>query len=123
MKRLGLVLAGVLALGGCASASADTPIDVADQVTRAIYSDDLNGTVAHFDNALREQVKTEDVDRLSQVMHDLGSYRKLTALYADNLDRRYDYQATFDRGTMLVQLRFDPDGRVAAYRVSPTQQR
>jgi hypothetical protein len=122
VRKLGIVLAGAVALAGCASASADTPIDVADQTTRAVYSDDLNGTVAHFDTTLREQVKTEDVDRLSHLMHDLGSYQKLTTVNADNLNRRYDYQAAFDRGAMLVQVRFDPDGRVAAYRVSPMQQ-
>lgn len=122
MQRLGIVLAGAIALAGCASASADTPIDVADQVTRAVYGDDLNGTVAHFDPGLRGQVKTEDVDRLSRMMHDMGSYRKLTTVNADNMNRRYDYQAAFDHGSLLVQTRFDPDGRVAAYRISPIQQ-
>lgn len=122
MRRLGLALAGALALAGCASASADTPIDVADQVTKAVYSDDINGTVAHFDDGLRSQVKTTDVDQLSRVMHDMGSLKKLSTVNADNLNRRYDYQASFDRGAMLVQLRLDPDGRVAAYRVTPVQQ-
>jgi hypothetical protein len=122
MERLAIALAGVLALAGCAGASADTPIDVADQVTRAVYGDDLNGTVAHFDDGLRAQVKTEDVDQLSHVMRDMGSYRNISTVSADNLNRRYDYQAAFDRGSMLVQMRFDPDGRVAAYRVTPIQQ-
>lgn len=121
MRSLGMALAGVLALAGCA-ASANTPIDVTDQVTRAVYSDDLNGTVAHFDDGLRSQVKTDDVDQLSHAMRNLGSYRKLATVNADNLNRRYDYQAAFDRGAMLVQVRFDPDGRVAAYRVTPIEQ-
>ncbi len=122
MRNLGIILATAIALAGCASASADTPIDTADQVTKAVYSDDLNGTVAHFDPDLRDQVKTQDVDQLSRMMRGLGSYRKMTTVNADNLNRRYDYQASFERGSMLVQMRFDPDGRVAAYRISPVQQ-
>jgi hypothetical protein len=122
VRNLGIILATAIALAGCASASADTPIDTADQVTKAVYSDDLNGTVAHFDPDLRDQVKTQDVDQLSRMMRGLGSYRKMTTVNADNLNRRYDYQASFERGSMLVQMRFDPDGRVAAYRISPVQQ-
>jgi hypothetical protein len=121
VKRVVLAAATVLAVAGCAS-SQDTPIDTADQVTRAVYTDDLNGTVMHFDDGLRAQVKTQDVDQLSQTMHGLGSYKKLSTVNSDALNRRYDYQASFDRGQMLVQLRFDPDGRVAAYRVTPVQQ-
>jgi len=120
MKRLGIALAGALALAGCAQA--DKPIDVADQVTRAVYSDDVNGTVSHFNGDLRDQVKTQDVDQLSKLMHDMGSYQKMTTVNADSMNRRYDYQANFDKGSILVQMRFDPDGKVAAYRVSPIQQ-
>lgn len=121
MKRVAVAAAALIAAAGCAS-SQGTPIDTADQVTRAVYTDDLNGTVRHFDDTLRAQVKTEDVDQLSRTMHDMGSYQKLTTVNADALNRRYDYQASFDRGSMLVQLRFDPDGKVAAYRVTPTAQ-
>ncbi|HXP92693.1 MAG TPA: hypothetical protein VN905_04425 [Candidatus Binatia bacterium] len=120
MRNVGIALAGALALAGCATAHA--PIDVADQVTRAVYSDDLNGTVAHFDGDLRDQVKTADVDQLSKLMHEMGSYQKLSMVNADDQNRRYDYEANFDRGSVLVQMRFDPDGKVAAYRISPIQQ-
>jgi hypothetical protein len=121
MQRIALAAAAVLAVAGCA-ASQGTPIDTADQVTRAVYTDDLNGTVMHFDDGLRAQVKTQDVDQLSQTMHGLGNYQKLSTVNTDPLNRRYDYQASFEKGQMLVQLRFDPDGRVAAYRVTPVQQ-
>jgi hypothetical protein len=124
MRKLGIVLAGAIALASCASCASRSaaPIDTADQVTKAVYSDDLNGTVAHFDPGLRDQVKTQDVDQLSRMMRTMGSYQKLTTVNADDTNRRYDYQAAFDHGSMLVQMRFDPDGHVAAYRVSQVQQ-
>lgn len=121
-RRLLGLIAGVGLLAGCAAQASDTPIDSANQVTRAVYNDDLNGTVAQFDDGLRDQVTAQEVDQLSQVMRGLGPLEKMTTVNADPLNRRYDYRAAFDRGAILVQVRFDPDGRIAAYRATPIEQ-
>ena len=52
-------------------------------------------------------------------MHALGAYRFLKQTSADPDKGRYDYDAAFDKGTMLVELRMDPDQKIAAYRVVP----
>jgi hypothetical protein len=55
-------------------------------------------------------------------MHALGTYHGLKALSSDPDKGRYDYQATFDKGTMLVQIRLDPNQKIGAYRVTPQTQ-
>ena len=95
---------------------------MADETTRAIYAADLSGATSHFDDSLKGQVTRAQLGALSDAMHMLGNYKGLTELQSNGDSGRYDYTANFDRGTMVVMLRVDPDGKIGAYRVSPTQQ-
>lgn len=109
-----------LALAASACAHHDDPQALADQATRGVYDVDLARTTAHFDDALKNEVTRASIGSLSDKMHALGEYRGLKAVSSDPDKGRYDYQAAFDKGTMLVELRIDPDEKIGAYRVSPT---
>ena len=98
---------------------ADDPQALADQTTRAVYDVDLDRTTARFDDALKAQVTRASIGDLSDKMHALGAYRGLKPLTSDPDKGRYDYQAAFDKGTMRVELRMDPDQKIGAYRVVP----
>ncbi|MGD0052831.1 MAG: hypothetical protein ABSD03_13600 [Vulcanimicrobiaceae bacterium] len=110
------VLALAVLIAGC---SHDGPQVLAEATTRAAYDDDLDGTVAHFDPALKAQVTRATVGQLSDALHPLGTMHQFTAVGSTPAAGRYDYQASFDKGRMLVQLRLDPDQQIAAYRVTP----
>jgi hypothetical protein len=110
-------IACALAVSACAHH--DDPQALADQATRGVYDVDLGETTAHFDDALKSQVTRASIGALSDKMHALGGYRGLKAVSSDPDKGRYDYQAAFDKGTMLVELRLDPDAKIGAYRVSP----
>lgn len=118
MRGLHLAAALALVLGGAACAH-DGPQSLAEQTTRAVYDDDLDATVAHFDPALKAQVTRETVGQLSDALHALGNMHGLTAVGSTPSQGRYDYQAAFDKGRMLVQLRLDPNQEIAAYRITP----
>ena len=34
---------------------------------------------------------------------------------------RYDYEADFEKGIMLVSMRLDPSGKIGAYRITAAQ--
>lgn len=102
----------------CAHRGAD-PQTLADDTTRGVYNVDLDATTAHFDDALKAQVTRASIGQISDEMHALGAYHGLKPANSDPDNGRYDYQAAFDKGTLLVQLRLDPDGRIGAYRVTP----
>lgn len=109
----------VLALAGCAP-HAMPPRELADVTTRAVYDGDLARTRAHFDDHLRAVVTPTSLAAVSRAMHRFGAYRDLTTLAQVADQRRYFYEAEFDRGSMLVQLRLNKDGStIAAYRVTP----
>jgi len=57
--------------------------------------------------------------QLSDALHALGTMHGFTAVGSTPAAGRYDYQASFDKGRMLVQLRLDPDQQIAAYRLTP----
>jgi predicted small lipoprotein YifL len=118
MRTLALmaVLALAVSIAGC---SHDGPQMLAEATTRAAYANDLNGTVAHFDPALKAQVTRATVGELSDALNALGTLHGFTAVGSTPAQGRYDYQASFERGRMLVQLRLDPDQQIAAYRVTP----
>ncbi len=123
MKRWAQVLALFTATGICAcGAHASREHKLADAVTQAVYADDESGVVKNFDADLQRQVKRADVGVISDKMHALGEYQGLTPTTADPGTRRYAYQANFSNGTMLVEMRLDPDGKIAAYRVVPNSQ-
>ncbi len=116
------VLAAValaVAASACAAKSGDDPQALADQTTRAVYDVDLDRTTARFDDALKAQVTRASIGNLSDKMHALGAYHGLKPLTSDPDKGRYDYQAAFDKGTMRVELRLDPDQKIGAYRVVP----
>ena len=92
---------------------------MADDTTRAVYNGDREGVIANFDDSLKTQVTREEIGAISDYMHGLGTYKGLHAADSNAEAGRYDYDATFDHGDMLVQIRLDPTGRLAAYRVVP----
>lgn len=119
-RALAAGFAIALALSACGGSS---PQKLADDTTRAIYAGDQSGTVANFDDQLKPQVTRAQVGAISDAMHMLGDYKGLQMLDHDGNSGRYDFVANFDKGTMLVMLRMDTNGRIGAYRVSPTQGR
>ena len=111
-----------VALALAAAACAQTRPDftaLADQTTQGVYNADYDATVARFDDALKTQVTRASVGQLSDRMHALGAYHGLKQTAADPDKGRYDYEATFDKGTLLVELRVDPDQKIGAYRIVP----
>jgi hypothetical protein len=108
-----------LAIAASACAQHADPQALADQTTRAVYDADYDRTVANFDAALTGQVTRASVGQLSDTMHALGAYHGLKQTSTDPDKGRYDFEAAFDKGTMIVQLRVDPTGKIGAYRVTP----
>ena len=95
-------------------------------VQAALDAAQKRGTEATEDDArlleLRDDVavaKPEDLPALFEQMHTLGAYRGLKPTSSDPDKGRYDYEAAFDKGTMLVELRLDPTQKIGAYRVVP----
>jgi hypothetical protein len=114
----------VLALCACGGGSGDaatSPQKVTNDTTEAVYNDDLNAMQSHFDDGLRKQVTIDGVATLSQKLHAFGAYKGLTQTAADANGGRYDYNAAFDNATMVVHVRMDQDGRIAAYRIDVPQ--
>ncbi|MDQ2909034.1 MAG: hypothetical protein M3R44_06765 [Candidatus Eremiobacteraeota bacterium] len=110
---------GLLAsLGACAS-HANDPQTLADRITHAVYADDLGATTTGFDDETKNTITRKQLGALSDRMHALGDYRTLTPRTAQPDSGKYTYDAHFTRGTMLVELRIDPTGKVGAYRVTP----
>jgi len=105
------------AVAGCAQHS--DPQALADQATRGVYNVDYDTTTANFDDSLKTQVTRSSIGDLSDKMHTLGAYHGLKAAGSDPDKGRYDYQAAFDKGTMLIQMRVDPNWKIGAYRVVP----
>jgi hypothetical protein len=104
------------ALSGCGHAA---PKDLAAQTTQAVYNVDLAGTQANFDDDLKKQVTREQVGALSDKMHALGDYKGLKPTASDPDKGRYDFEADFDHGVMVVEMRLDPTGKIGAYRIAP----
>lgn len=110
----------MLTLAACGGGgSGGDPQSSANDVTRAIYQDDVGTVLSHMDDALAKQISRTSVGVISDKMHALGSYSGLTALAMDSAKHEYTYRATFSKGTMNVVVRTDPDGKLAAYRVYP----
>lgn len=95
------------------------PQALADQTTRAVYDVNLDQTTVNFDDDLKAQVTRSSIGALSDRMHALGAYQGLKPISSDPDKGRYDYTAAFDKGTMLVQMRIDPDDKIGAFRVEP----
>jgi hypothetical protein len=110
-------IALAIAASGCARHT--DPLALASDTTRGVYDADYAKTTEHFDAALKLQVTKPSLVRLAGQMHALGAYRGLRETASDPGKQRYDFQATFDRGAMLVEVRLDPNGLIGAYRVVP----
>ncbi len=106
------------ALGAC-GAPADSPAAIADQTTKAVYNVDVDGTEAHMADDLKNQVTRASIGDLSDKMHALGAYKGVKQTSSDPDKGLYAFEASFDRGTLAVNLRLDPTGKIGAYRVSP----
>lgn len=120
VQRAAAVLLASVALWGCGSSgSGNTETKLADQVTKAIYDNDVASVTQNFSSALGSQVTRASVGTLSDKMHALGSYQGVTETQTDIPNRRYMFDAKFDHGDMTIGMRLDPDGKVIAYRVVP----
>ena len=118
-----LAVTALVALAACnAQASPGAVQSTTDSVTKAVYSDDIDGVNANFDSSLQSQVSRGDVGTLSDKMHALGTYKGLTYLSNDAAKSEFTYRANFDKGAMNVVVRVDNDGKLAAYRVFPQTQ-
>jgi len=117
------VLASTLLAASLAACSAGShpsaPADVADKVTRAVYANDFDATVADFDEATRRAVTRSELGDMSDRMHALGAYQGLKERNSAPDAGKYEYDAAFANGRLIVQLRVDPDGKIGAYRIVP----
>jgi hypothetical protein len=119
VRRTIAAAAVALAIAACGCAQHDDPQRLADTTTRGVYDADYARTTEHFDAALKLGVTRASIGQLSDQMHALGTYRGLKPASSDPDKGRYDYEADFDKGTMLVQLRLDPNWKIGAYRIAP----
>jgi len=115
----GALLACALLLGACSSGGNQDPNALAEKITRAVYANDLDTTVASFDDETKKQVTRGQLGVISDRMHALGDIKSFTQRSSEPDKGRYDYDVSFTNGSMLVQLRVDPDGKIGAYRIVP----
>jgi hypothetical protein len=108
-----------LAIAAAGCAHHDDPLALASDTTRGVYDADYPKTTAHFDAALKLQVTPASLNVLAAQMHVMGAYRGLKQAGGDPDKQRYDFEAVFDKGAMLVEMRLDPNGLIGAYRVVP----
>ncbi|MGH7729142.1 MAG: hypothetical protein ACREM2_10185 [Vulcanimicrobiaceae bacterium] len=116
-------LAAALATASLAACAASSPgaqaQTLADQITRAVYADDLAGVTANFDDTIKKSITPGSLGDLSDHLRTLGTYQGLHQRTADPTSGRYQYDATFSGGMLLVELRLDSQGKVDAYRIAP----
>lgn len=109
-----------LLLTACSSATSQ-PQQLAEKITRAVYANDLDTTVAAFDEQTKRDVSRSQLGDLSDRMHALGALKSIVARDGNADSGRYEFDASFTGGMMLVQMRIDPSGKVGAYRVIPEE--
>lgn len=113
-----------LVLGACLASCSSPAGDAqnhADGVTKAVYNNDGAAVAQNFDAALQKQVTRAQVGMLSDKLHKFGDYKGLTYVSNNGLKNEYTYRANFSNGTAPVIVRFDSDGKVAAYRITLPQ--
>ena len=120
MNKFWLTTLLITALGvaGCGGGAGNEQ-KLADQVTRAVYNDDMAGVTANMDSDAAQQVTRASLGAVSDLMHRMGNYQGLTETGTDVPARRYTFDAKFDHGDLTVKLRLDPDGKIAGYHVVP----
>ena|ERR1700730_970507 len=106
--------AALVVLAGCASSETK----VADTTTRAVYDNNIDEVTQHFTPDLAKQVSRAQLGQLSDLMHARGDYKGLTETGTEP-DGAYDFRADFSRGSLLVKVKLDPDGKISGYRVIP----
>ena len=111
-----LVLAAALAASACAFAP--DPQTIADRAIASIDAGDAGAMRDAVATSLRPSVTDDSVRQLARLMHGFGAYNGLVPV-ATLPNRRYDFEAQFDGGSMLVQLRLDAAGRIAALHIVP----
>ena len=120
MLRWSLAAASLVLLAACNShAAGGGAQQEADRITRAVYNNDVDSATQNFDDSIKPQVTRTEVGIMSDQMHKLGDYKGLTYVSDDPSRNRYTYRGEFTNGSMNVLIRFDQDGKVAAYRVFP----
>ncbi len=107
----------ICGLAGCGNRS--DPQKTAEALTQAVYADDLVTAVGSFDAQTQPSLNRGDLGRLSDLLHGYGDYRSLSQLSGDANTGQYTYSAAFTRGTVIVLMRLDADGKVGAYRIRP----
>jgi hypothetical protein len=108
-----IALIAMIPLSACASGPAAT----AEKMTRAMYADDVAGATAPMDADLVKKVSASDIGELSESMQKLGTMHSFTLSKSAVDERKYEYVAQFDKGTMNVDVAFDTDGKVSDFRV------
>lgn len=111
------LLAATAACNAGAGGASGSAATTADDVTKAVYNNDIDSVTSNFDDQLKTQVSRGEVGTLSDKMHALGDYKGLTYINGDPAKNEYTYRANFDKGTMNVVVRVDPDGKLSAYRL------
>lgn len=118
MRGAGLAMLALAVFGFTACTRPVGPEDIADQTMRSIASDNVDTTAAYFNKEARATMTPASVHALARVMHLFGEYRDVRQIAALQ-NRRYDLEAGFDLGSMLIQMRLDKDGKIAALHVIP----
>jgi hypothetical protein len=111
--------AAALAILACGCARHQDPKALADATTIGVYEGDYAKTTLYFDDALKAEVTRASIGQISDQMHTLGMYHGLKPASSDPDRGRYDYEASFDKGTLIVSMRIDPTQKIGAYRVVP----
>jgi hypothetical protein len=112
-------LLSCLLLGLSACAPSTTPAeDVTDRAIRSIYAGDLQQTQNMFEDRVRTEMTPTSFHILSHLMQSFGKYNSVSQI-SKIAGERYDLEAFFDGGSMLVQLRLNPVGRISALHFVP----
>jgi hypothetical protein len=83
-------LSAAVVLAACGS-KANSPADLADQTTKAVYNVDVDGAEANMDDDLKTQVTRASIGDLSDKMHALGAFKGITQTSADAEKGRYTF--------------------------------
>ena len=99
-------------------------MELADFTTRAVYDADVARATTYFDARLRSSVTPRSVTDVSKLMHRYGSYQGVAQQIEISKNARYDFEALFSQGSMLVQMRLGKGGKtITAFRLVPNEGR
>ena len=95
-----------------------TAEDLTVRVIQSIDAGDYENTASAFESSVRSTMTRESFDDVSRLMQSFGAFQVANQISALP-NERYDLEATFEGGSMLVQLRVDPAGQIAALHIIP----